>query len=102
MDWLSVVVTSAFTSGIVGNLIIVWFANRFAQERQELELAHAKEREALERTYKLELEAMKTELTRIYSIYSDLVNPKPPLTNPTPPDPPPKSLKPPNLPTPVK
>lgn len=99
MDLLSVVVTSAFISGIVGNLIIVWFANRFARERQELELAHAKEREALERTFKLELEAMKAEVTRISS---ELVSPKPPSTNPAPTDPPPPSLEPPNLPTPVK
>ena len=99
MDLLSVVFTSAFTSGIIGNLIIVWFANRFARERRELELTHAKEREALERTYKLELDAIKTELTRISS---ELSSPKPPLTNATPPDLPPKSLKPSNLPTPLK
>jgi len=53
MDLLSVVVTSAFTSSIVGNLIIVWFANRFERERQELELTHAKERDTLARTLKL-------------------------------------------------
>ena len=97
MDLLNVVVTSAFTSAIVGKLIIVWFANRFARERQELELGHAKEREALERTYKLELEAMKTELTRISS---ELLSPKPLLTNK--PTPAPKSLKPQDLSTPVK
>jgi len=99
MDLLSVVVTSAFTSAIVGNLIIVWFANRFARERQELELTHAKERDTLERTFKLELEAMKAEVTRISS---ELASPQPPSTNPTPPDPPSESLEPPNLPTPVK
>ena len=96
MDLFSVVVTSAFTAGIVGNVIIVWFAKRFALERQELELALAKEREALEQTYKLELKTIKKEMVRISS---EQVSPKLPLTNPTQPT---KSLKPADLPTPVK